>query len=95
MINLFVWFNLKSQGALLLTFCMQAMGAIPKLRTANLLQIYKRNANFQISAEPAAIACMLLLAGGHTDSQYKSKHTFAQLSAVAFCIRLEIRINVT
>ena len=29
----------------------------------NLLQIYKRNKNFQISAEPAAIASMLLRAG--------------------------------
>ena len=36
------------------------MGAIPKHWTANLLQIYKRNTNFQISTEPAAIACMLL-----------------------------------
>jgi hypothetical protein len=41
---------------------MQAMAAKPKHWTANLLQIYKRNTNFQISTETAAIACMLLLA---------------------------------
>lgn len=39
---------------------MLAMAAIPKHWTANLLQIYKRNTNFQISTEPAAIASMLL-----------------------------------
>ena len=43
-----------------LTICMQAMAAIPKHWTANLLQIYKRNTNFQIATELAAIACMLL-----------------------------------
>jgi hypothetical protein len=42
---------------------MQAMGAIPKHWTANLLQIYKRNTNFQISTKPAPIACMLLAVG--------------------------------
>jgi hypothetical protein len=38
------------------------MAAIPKHLTANLLQIYKRNTNFQISTETAAIASMLLVA---------------------------------
>ena len=50
-------------GRLLITICMLAMAAIPKHWTANLLQIYKRNTNFQINAEPAAIASMLLAVG--------------------------------
>jgi hypothetical protein len=60
-----LFLNLKFLSALLITICMQAMAAIPKHLTANLLQIYKRNTNFQISTETAAIACMLLSAGLH------------------------------
>ena len=52
--------QMKRVMVLPITICMQAMGAIPKHWTANLLQIYKRITNFQISTEPAAIACMLL-----------------------------------
>jgi hypothetical protein len=39
------------------------MAATPKHRTANLLQTYKKKLNFQILAEPAASANMLLTAG--------------------------------
>jgi hypothetical protein len=37
-----------------------SVGRDTQALNCNLLQIYKRNTNFQISTETAAIACMLL-----------------------------------
>jgi len=50
-----------SLASLPLTICMLALAAEQKLQTANLLQIYKRNTNFQIYTEPAVSASMLLV----------------------------------